>query len=361
MAADGSRCARHAADGFTALTTLLLLMLDDAWFTLLIVVTAGEMDNVIASRNQRRRLRGKLKRFGHQGSAPEGASRRGASSRRIIVVRDTLLYRHLATTELLDTDVGVEVGCSYGSCTALISEHCSLTIGIDFSQSCIEACNSAYSSHPSLRFDCTDLFAPSAAAWAQQSGACNATVLFLDIGGNRTYSIVIRALRACHALMPHLRLCVVKSKELRNFLRARTAPASVADHLSRACYEHDDNSAGSKSGDVPNEAQNIELLRSAFREVVVRGGEIPLALLLTLQPQLRFVAGSRKEVLALLGTDPRLQVVDTITDTGSGKAEPWQLNFRLRVRLTIAPGPVLTGSRSSSQQSRGEHETSSRR
>ena len=128
------------------------------------------------------RLRRKLK--GSTGSArqrrletssplPTGLS---PGQRRVVSVGDTLLYRHLATTQVTGVDVAVgawrhpwqgprcawaqggsltvpsaraaDMGCSYGATTALLATRARRAIGIDIGRDCVEQCRAA---HPGAR------------------------------------------------------------------------------------------------------------------------------------------------------------------------------------------------------------------
>lgn len=361
------------------------------------VVAAAEAscygENVIGSKTQARMLRRKMKAYGDdgsssgakiKGSASGGSAsskalvaRKGTESKRVLVVGDTLLYRDLATSDVLPTDTVVDVGCSRGHTTALIAAAgAEMVLGVDIGVDCIATCqrnHAAAMATGNLRFHCADIFAPDARTWAESSGAGKATVLFLDIGGNRDYLAVANALRVCRSFMPNLRLVVVKCKELRSFLRRapHTAPTSIATHLSKPWVGVEEGS-GNESGKGPGKEEEVslsagttaevqatrqELCNGAVEELQLRGGEAPLALLLELRPTLRFIAGGAPHIAKILAADPRMEavevnskeesispevdnavkvnddVIDKKNRSRAGRGAEVPDNYRLRIRL----------------------------
>ena len=357
------------------------------------VVAAAEAscygENVIGSKTQARMLRRKMKAYGEDGSSTgakiKGSAsgkgtassnalveRKGTESKRVLVVGDTLLYRHLATSEVLPTDTVVDVGCSRGHTTALIAASgAELVLGVDIGVDCIATCqrdHAAAIAAGNLRFHCSDIFASDARAWAENSGAGGATVLFLDIGGNRDYMAVANALRVCRSFMPNLRLVVVKCKELRSFLRRapHTAPASIATHLSKPWVGDDEDKPGHGSGKEDDEeyalsagttaevqATRQELCNGAVEELQLRGGEAPLALLLELRPTLRFIAGGAPQIAKILAADARMEVVEVDSKGNSSSSSSSSSSLEAGDEVNDNGGVIIDKKEDQSRVGRG--------
>lgn len=222
----------------------------------------------------------------------------------LIVVVHTLLYRHLATTRVFSGDRAVEIGCSYGHCTALFN--CPTRLGIDHAPEKVEQ---AARDYPGCRFACGDVLNDNnLEEWLD----LKATVLFLDIGGGRDFKPVMKSLAICMPRMPHLRLVVTKSTEVHGFLsRFDDAVETVAHDLKRV---KDDDSH------VAEELAN---------EVRRRGGEIPLSQIGSLRcgPRLRYLVGKSRMLAFLRRQSPLLQLFES--ETGDDDT-----------RVRAAPGPA---------------------
>jgi len=240
-----------------------------------------QMSEVVASKHSLRLFRKLCK---HEDLTAKGflGSHPGMQ---LVVVSNTLLYRHLALTRVSEDDRAVEIGCSYGHCTALLP--CASALGIDHAPEKVEEAGRTY---PHCRFLCGDVFGEDL-SWLDR----DPTVLFVDIGGGRNYKPVMQAVAICISHMPCLQLVVVKSIETWNFLlRFEGAVDTVARDLARP---------------TDDEAETAEELAIDIRR---RGGEVPVSLLHLLRcgPRLRYLVGKQRMLSFLRGQAPLLQLVE---------------------------------------------------
>lgn len=231
----------------------------------------------------------------------------------ILVVGHTMLYRHLAMTLVSSDDRAVDIGCSYGHCTALF---CCPALGVDVGAGCVQEAQRLY---PACRFCCGDVLGDDL-SWLDR----DATVLWLDIGGGEDYKRVMKAIATCIPLMTKLRLVVTKSKEVRSFLlRFPDSVNQVARDLVAPEAEDEDTEAA--------EEMAIEIRR--------RGGEVPLSLIekLCCFPRLRYRLGRGKHRLLefLQGQAPLLVIVEV----SSGPSD-----CRVRVQATAGKVPPALSS-----------------
>lgn len=228
----------------------------------------------------------------------------GPTPLELFVTSDTLLYRHLAMTRVEEHDRAVEIGTSYGHCTALF--RCPGALGVDHAP---EKVLQAQNTFPHCRFVCGNVFGADL-TWLDQ----DATVLFLDIGGGVDYKPVMKALAICISHMPALRLVVAKSIEVRGFLqRFEDSIDTVARDLT---VTKDD------------DAEAAEELAVDIRR---RGGEVPVSLihLLRCGPRLRYLVGKHRMLAFVKHQAPVLE----LTEVSTGPADR-------RVRVKAAPGDI---------------------
>jgi len=135
------------------------------------------------------------------------------SNRKLLFCFKTESYRKLSRSQLVKTDVCIDVGCSYGKATDIMSQHCDNIIGMDISREAIDSCRRDY---PHIRFEVMDcLEYPE----HLRSIATGVTKVFIDIGGNRERNALIRLITFVQqTLRPDV--IVVKSEAL---VRAATA------------------------------------------------------------------------------------------------------------------------------------------
>ena len=96
------------------------------------------MSEIVASKHSHRLFRKLCK---HETLVSQGTVH-AHEGLQVLVVNNTLLYRHLAMTRVSSDDRAVEIGCSYGHCTALLP--CS-AIGVDHAQEKVEEAQETYS------------------------------------------------------------------------------------------------------------------------------------------------------------------------------------------------------------------------
>merc|ERR1719282_691903 len=126
--------------------------------------------------------------------------------------------------------------------------------GVDVSQEAVEESARTF---PTCRFLCANVLAEDSPVRNEMT---NATVVFIDIGGNRDYSSVVSVMRVCLETMPRIRLLIVKSRELRQLLmRYDSDASSIAKNLHMATTDD-------------------ELAAALMYEVRCRGGSLPLNL-----------------------------------------------------------------------------------
>lgn len=138
------------------------------------------------------------------------------------IVADTAEYRRCASELVFEDDHVVEVGSCLGHCTAILHKRAASVLGIDVSQTYLASCRERL---PSLRFEFLDIF-EEAGRLRGMTEAQRCTVAFVDVGGNRELSQVLRAVDVTVHAMLRLRLLVVKSQQLHE-VAAEIAAASA--------------------------------------------------------------------------------------------------------------------------------------
>jgi trans-aconitate methyltransferase len=134
-------------------------------------------------------------------------------STRFVATRGTKEYRATIAT-LRPDDVVLELGCEWGTTTALLARACpdGEVIGTDVSPECVRR---ARSSHPGLRFEVLDAFDVRAAMELCPSP----TVVYLDLSGLSGYRSLLDliALLQTYATVLRPATIVVKSGALKHF------------------------------------------------------------------------------------------------------------------------------------------------
>jgi SAM-dependent methyltransferase len=129
----------------------------------------------------------------------------------VLVVADTLEFRHLARTQVCAADSVLEIGCSTGLTTTILQSQAGSSIGFDISTSQIDE---ARRNHPDCTFEYLDIFADT----DRLSGypkSCQCNVAFIDINGDREVSQVLQAVSLLREkYVAPLRLIAIKSEEL---------------------------------------------------------------------------------------------------------------------------------------------------
>lgn len=124
-----------------------------------------------------------------------------------VVTASTDAYRKLARSEVTREDYVLELGSSLGLCTQTLAQHARWVIGVDNSK---ENVNKTREDFPWLQFERSDPFLEPDKVLQLAQGY---NVVFLDIGGNRELSAVVRLVQWVEE---HLdpRLIVVKSQAM---------------------------------------------------------------------------------------------------------------------------------------------------
>eukprot|EP00959_Pyramimonas_sp_CCMP1952_P366698 7679969-Pyramimonas_sp.AAC.1 len=75
------------------------------------------------------------------------------TSKTMLICFKTESYRKLCRSQLEKQDIAVDIGCSYGRATHVMSQHCDNVVGLDISREAIDSCRRDY---PLVRFDIMD-------------------------------------------------------------------------------------------------------------------------------------------------------------------------------------------------------------
>lgn len=120
---------------------------------------------------------------------------RGIVSRPALVLSPrTSDFRRMAATQLWEDDVVLEIGCSLGECTQLLSIHAKEVIACDVSETVIKECKKIVLPGPApVTWLCTDVF--SLPHWRRLCALRRFTSVFIDIGGDRQGAVVFDLLR----------------------------------------------------------------------------------------------------------------------------------------------------------------------
>lgn len=142
-----------------------------------------------------------------------------------VATRGVQEYRATIPHWVEPDDVVLEVGCEWGTTTALIAPHCRLVVGTDISPECIAR---ARQQHPGLTFEVLDAFdVRSALALGYQFDK-----VYIDVSGISGYRSLLDtiALLNMYATVLRPKAIVVKSGALKHFASVCTAwqPGHVA-------------------------------------------------------------------------------------------------------------------------------------
>ncbi len=131
---------------------------------------------------------------------------------RFVATRGVKEYRQSIGTWVQPDDVVLEIGCEWGTTTALIAPHCRRVLGTDISADCIEW---ARVLHPGIEFAVLDAFDLRAAL------ALGATFdkVYIDMSGISGYRSLLDtiALLQAYASAMGPKAIVVKSGSLKHF------------------------------------------------------------------------------------------------------------------------------------------------
>jgi trans-aconitate methyltransferase len=121
-------------------------------------------------------------------------------------------YRQTIPTWVHSNDVVLEIGCEWGTTTALIAPYCKEIIGTDLSPDCIER---ARQKHPNLHFEVLDAYDVRTAMSFNRPF----TKIYIDVSGLSGYRSLLDviALLTMYATVFQPEAIVVKSGALKNF------------------------------------------------------------------------------------------------------------------------------------------------
>jgi trans-aconitate methyltransferase len=121
-------------------------------------------------------------------------------------------YRESIPFWVMPDDVVLEIGCEWGTTTALIAPHCREVIGTDISPDVIQR---ARAKHPHLRFEVLDAYDVRAALELGKPFS----VVYIDMSGLSGYRALLDviALLTMYATLFRPRAIVVKSGALKQF------------------------------------------------------------------------------------------------------------------------------------------------
>ncbi len=155
----------------------------------------------------------------------------------VVVTADTRHYRNLAMAQIQDQDDVLEIGCSTGETSVLLLANANSWVGLDTSTEMMKLCTqtlnqklqeSSQKKHRHL-YKVDILFHPNCAL--QQATKWNThgpTVVFIDVGGNRDCTSVLKIMAWCFDSFPRLRLMVIKNEELVRDIRASSRGGTLA-------------------------------------------------------------------------------------------------------------------------------------
>ena len=121
-------------------------------------------------------------------------------------------YRESISAWVQPSDVVLEIGCEWGTTTALLATQCQEVIGTDVSLDCIET---ARQKHPGIRFEVLDAYDIPAIL---RFDKCF-TKIYIDVSGLSGYRSLLDviALLNMYATVLGPKAIIVKSGALRNF------------------------------------------------------------------------------------------------------------------------------------------------
>ncbi len=129
-----------------------------------------------------------------------------------IATRGVKEYRETIPVWVTAEDTVLEIGCEWGTTTALIAPHCKKVIGTDISPKCIQR---AREKHPDLLFDVLDGFDVRAALDLNEPFS----KIYIDMSGMSGYNSLLDtiALLTSYATVLRPGAIIVKSASLKRF------------------------------------------------------------------------------------------------------------------------------------------------
>lgn len=135
---------------------------------------------------------------------------------KFIATRGVKEYRETIAVWVNSDDVVLELGCEWGTTTALIAPHCKVVIGTDVSAEVIER---ARQQHPGVCFEVLDAFDVRGALELATGLGCPFTKLYVDLSGVSGYRSLLDviALLNMYATVLQPQAIIVKSGALKHF------------------------------------------------------------------------------------------------------------------------------------------------
>lgn len=137
---------------------------------------------------------------------------RDAARPAVLLCSETESFRRLARSQVLASDVVLEIGCSYGMATRELAARACSVIAVDVNADSLERAAEHCAHHGNVRFEMLDATRelPRLVSVAREAGV---SVIFVDINGNRASQAVSALL---HGLQERLSpaVTVVKNREL---------------------------------------------------------------------------------------------------------------------------------------------------
>ncbi|CAE8631238.1 unnamed protein product [Polarella glacialis] len=141
-----------------------------------------------------------------------------------IICAETVVYRKMARILPSFGEMALDVGSATGACTAILARSCGKenVLGIDIS---IQEVEHSRKIHEDLRFECLDVLKERDRL---REIAVGVSILFIDIGGIREITALMRILNAVTAeIRP--RICVIKNRALWDLVHGTAAPDGSLD------------------------------------------------------------------------------------------------------------------------------------
>jgi hypothetical protein len=131
---------------------------------------------------------------------------------KFVATRGVKEYRESISEWIEKNDIVLEIGCEWGTTTALIAPHCKEVIGTDISSECIDR---ARERHPDLHFEVLDAFDVRAALELGKPF----TKIYIDMSGISGYRSLLDliCLLTMYGTVLRPKAIVVKSGALKNF------------------------------------------------------------------------------------------------------------------------------------------------
>jgi SAM-dependent methyltransferase len=132
---------------------------------------------------------------------------------KIIITAETNHYRNLAASHVASDDRVLEIGCSTGQASLIITKIASEWVGLDISETMIDRCRAQKSLKKAF---CVDAIKDTEKTLeiVQNNLTSTPTVVFVDIGGNRELEGVLQILSWVLSTFVCTKLVIVKSRAL---------------------------------------------------------------------------------------------------------------------------------------------------